>query len=140
MPCVYRCEPGGILLFNAPNVQVVRKGGGAWIDGSLPPDLVTLFDPPAWKRYFSDLAEVEVMVGSASDGEWAASLAGKMLRGIIPGRTLFRRTDGEESRLYTLLRGTALRLSRLIIPVVPSRRPPARFGVHVLMTRKQANK
>jgi SAM-dependent methyltransferase len=133
-------RPGGILLFNAPNVQVVRKGGGAWIDGSLPPDLVTLFDPPAWKRHFSDLAEVEVTAGSASDGEWAASLAGRMLRGITPGRTLFRRSGGEESRRYDLLRGAALKLSRLIIPVVPARRPPSRFGVHVLMTRKPADK
>lgn len=53
-------RPGGILLFNSPDVEACREMGGIWIAGAAPPDLVTLFDKEFWLKYFGDLAEVSV--------------------------------------------------------------------------------
>jgi SAM-dependent methyltransferase len=141
-------RPGGRVLFNAPNVQSCRGRGMAWIDGSFPPDLVTLFDPGIWPRYFAGMADVEVVVESSSDREWSGILAGGLMKRLAPGRlpkkNLFREVGaggvpehpgtGTVDRL--LLRSALLmtRLSRLVAPGI---RPPAKFGIHVNMTKKK---
>jgi SAM-dependent methyltransferase len=51
-------KPGGILLFNAPNVESCCLPGQLWIDFAPPPDVVTVFRPGFWRRYFSEAGEV----------------------------------------------------------------------------------
>jgi SAM-dependent methyltransferase len=51
-------KPGGILLFNAPNVESCCLPGQLWIDFAPPPDVVTLFRPGFWPRYFLDSGDV----------------------------------------------------------------------------------
>ena len=54
-------RPGGLLVFNAPNIQARQRADDLWIDGTPPPDLVTLFDPEFWLRPpFSELADIEL--------------------------------------------------------------------------------
>ena len=57
-----RLRPGGLLVFNAPNVDACCRPEQLWVDGTHPPDLVTLFRPAFWKERFGDLAEVETTV------------------------------------------------------------------------------
>lgn len=58
-------KPGGLLLFNSPNLSACKETGDIWVSGTAPPDLVTLFMPAFWRRYFSELASVEVVCESA---------------------------------------------------------------------------
>lgn len=53
-------KPGGILVFNSPNVESCRELGEIWIRGTSPPDLVTLFQKKYWLNHFNDLADVSV--------------------------------------------------------------------------------
>jgi SAM-dependent methyltransferase len=51
-------NPGGQLLFNAPNVEACALKAQLWIDASPPPDVVTLFRPGFWSDRFSGRAKV----------------------------------------------------------------------------------
>jgi 2-polyprenyl-3-methyl-5-hydroxy-6-metoxy-1,4-benzoquinol methylase len=55
-------KPGGMLVFNAPNVEACALEGQWWLDTVPPPDVVTLFRPGFWIRQFSDLADVNEQV------------------------------------------------------------------------------
>jgi SAM-dependent methyltransferase len=46
-------KPGGKLLFNAPNVNACWLKGQLWLDFAPPPDVVTLYMPGFWSRFFS---------------------------------------------------------------------------------------
>jgi SAM-dependent methyltransferase len=50
-------KPGGQLLFNAPNANSCYLKGQLWIDAAPPPDVVTLFRPGLWTRFWSDAAD-----------------------------------------------------------------------------------
>ena len=54
-------KPGGKLLFNTPDVKAAKEMGAIWVNGTPPPDLITLFDDSFWRRYFQDYAEVSVV-------------------------------------------------------------------------------
>jgi len=51
-------KPGGVLVFNAPNVDACVLRGQWWLDSATPPDLVTLFKPGVWSRLFKGDFEV----------------------------------------------------------------------------------
>ena len=51
-------KPGGTLLFNAPNREACWASNQLWFDSAPPPDLVTLFPPGFWRRWFADVADV----------------------------------------------------------------------------------
>lgn len=53
-------RPGGVLLFNAPNLNACVERGRAWSQEVFPPDVVTLFSPEIWTNNFSDIATVNV--------------------------------------------------------------------------------
>jgi SAM-dependent methyltransferase len=55
-------RPGGVLLFNAPNADACWLPGQLWIDGALPPDVVTLFRKGFWTERFGDVAAVKEVV------------------------------------------------------------------------------
>jgi SAM-dependent methyltransferase len=61
-------KPGGRLLFNAPNRDGLSWRNQLWFDSAPPPDVVTLFRPGFWRRYFSDVASVlEQIEGCSSE-------------------------------------------------------------------------
>jgi SAM-dependent methyltransferase len=55
-------KPEGKLIFNAPNVAACWLRGQLWIDFAPPPDVVTLYRPGFWTRFFSDEAHVTEVV------------------------------------------------------------------------------
>jgi hypothetical protein len=55
-------RPGGVLLFNAPNVEACWMNSQLWLDSAPPPDLVTLYRKGFWVQRFSHIAEVEERV------------------------------------------------------------------------------
>jgi SAM-dependent methyltransferase len=52
-------KPGGMLLFNCPDLQSVTESDAIWAD-SPPPDVITLFPETFWQNYFSGPATIEV--------------------------------------------------------------------------------
>jgi SAM-dependent methyltransferase len=55
-------KPGGILLFNAPNVEACWMDGQLWLDSAPPPDVVTLYRKGFWTKNFAHIADVEEYV------------------------------------------------------------------------------
>lgn len=53
-------RPGGLLIFNAPNLNALRSKNLLWTPTSVPPDTTTIFDPGVWEWRFSGLAKVRV--------------------------------------------------------------------------------
>jgi hypothetical protein len=51
-------KSGGKLLFNAPNLDACSRRGQLWVDSAPPPDVVTLYKPGFWTKWFSDCAAV----------------------------------------------------------------------------------
>lgn len=53
-------KPGGVLVFNAPDVLHCLQVDALWNHFTPPPDLVTLFDQTFWTRQFGEEASVEM--------------------------------------------------------------------------------
>ena len=47
-------KPGGKLLFNTPDAKAAIEMQAIWVNGTPPPDLITLFDETFWRRCFQD--------------------------------------------------------------------------------------
>jgi SAM-dependent methyltransferase len=62
-------KPQGKLIFNAPNVTACWLRGQPWIDFAPPPDVVTLYKPGFWTRFFSDEAFVTEVVENCQPQE-----------------------------------------------------------------------
>ncbi len=62
-------RPGGLLLFNAPNVAFCQEHGLLWTPSTGPPDLVTLFDASFWSKQFTARAHTTITYapGTLSD-------------------------------------------------------------------------
>lgn len=54
------CKPGGKVLLNAPNVAAAKEMNSVWINGTTPPDLITLFSESFWINYFKNVALTQV--------------------------------------------------------------------------------
>jgi SAM-dependent methyltransferase len=52
-------KPGGILLFNAPNLRSCYLRGQLWLDSAPPPDVVTLFSPGFWSQHLGREVQVD---------------------------------------------------------------------------------
>lgn len=52
-------KPGGILLFNCPDLQSIIESKKIWVT-TPPPDLITVFPETFWKKYFSHSAEIVI--------------------------------------------------------------------------------
>ncbi len=76
-------RPGGLLVFNAPNVAACREQGVLWPQSALPPDVVSLFDEGFWRRQFGSACEVEVEARRLSHGERARAAVGALRSGRI---------------------------------------------------------
>lgn len=127
-------DESGVLVFNAPNAQVVRARGGLWNASTTPPDLVTLFTPDFWAHQFSERADVAVEITDVEPGRQLIELLRPSTdrRGhtsLLDARVTS--TAGATARPWRLLRSffsVAGRVARRL-RLLPRR--PAEFGVHV---------
>lgn len=62
-------RPGGLLVFNAPNLNAIRSKNEIWAPTSVPPDTTAIFSPGVWEWRFSDLAKVRVIEARESTRE-----------------------------------------------------------------------
>lgn len=78
-----RLRPGGMLVFNAPNVDAYRERGTVWSASALPPDLVTLYSPRFWRQNFDAHCLVEVKEGRLPYKQRIREMASALRRGHI---------------------------------------------------------
>jgi len=99
-------KPGGILIFNSPNVAACKEINEIWIHEGTPPDLVTLFQNSFWNKHFGDQVDTE-LIGCPADGCTSLKILLKKSLGLKHMRTesgyLFKQNP-------KLLRHAALRL------------------------------
>ena len=136
---------GGLLLFNAPNVNACKRFRDLWVSQTTPPDLVTLFKPGMWTSQFNELAEVAVV---ALPERTPAALR-KIWRKIKHGTTILTRQQSiyssgtiasnsnsdanhSESPFIHALKKTVLVLAKPLL----AKSIPAEFGVLVTMRKR----
>jgi SAM-dependent methyltransferase len=137
-------RPGGKLMFNAPNRRALHLRGQLWLDSAPPPDLVTLFPPGFWQRWFSNEAAVSESMDPISPEQSLPVVLRKMLRrrwqSPVPqpmsadqgqGRTWTQRVGP----VWSLFERAVCKLARItgIVQCVPPQ--PAEFGLMVTMTK-----
>ncbi len=141
-------RPGGLLVFNCPNVELCHLQHETWIPGARPPDLVTLFDARMWENMFHDQARVNVDCRRADPKERLALFASS-IRNESTKESLFRAADGSEHQqngargagpragIATAARSVVwwmLNLTRAgwLLPPLP-----AKYGMFVTMVRNE---
>jgi 2-polyprenyl-3-methyl-5-hydroxy-6-metoxy-1,4-benzoquinol methylase len=141
-------RPGGKLLFNAPNANACWLKGQLWIDFAPPPDVVTLYTPGFWTRFFSDEAYVSEEIEDCPPDYSLVIGLRKSLRSwrrprrgsIDDSLTRYKygpvESSGPVDKLWAFVERSALRvISRLgVISLVPGQ--PAPFGLFVALTKK----
>jgi hypothetical protein len=141
-------KPGGILLFNAPNLEACWLRGQLWLDGAPPPDLVTLFKPGFWGLFFSDVASVEEKVETCAP-ELAVRIALNNLRRawLPPEPRLLeyeyppseQETEGPRRNITRLVASLKSSVASTVIALCPRSIVPelaTEFGLFVTMTKK----
>jgi SAM-dependent methyltransferase len=141
-------KPGGRLLFNAPNADSCCLKDQLWIDASPPPDVVTLFRPGFWKRFFSDVTDVvEEIETEPPERSFAIVLRKLACRWRPPtavaleesysdfkGPRTRSKTLGD--RLWNLVERGTIKLGKCTRSLGLTRRQPSPFGLFVTMTRR----
>lgn len=137
-------KPGGLVLFNAPNVDACRYTGELWLESTKPPDLVTLFSPELWEPRFKHLADVQVLLRLADPKE-AAWLRWRRIKRKLglqfrPRAYLARvARRGVTSRIASHVEAFAIRaLSRFTIieRVARISKIPSEYGTFVILRKK----
>ncbi len=127
-------RPGGLIVFNAPDVDACRERNALWAT-TPPPDLVTLFSERFWRERFSDRAIVRVTCAPMASGERLSALR-RRVTGRLEPRYERRVADpvppqrnGRSSLWHPTLR-VAAALARLL--------PPLRsdYGLLVVMEKR----
>jgi SAM-dependent methyltransferase len=141
-------KPGGRLFFNAPNAGGCWLRGQLWIDYAPPPDVVTLYQPGFWRRFFSDQAYVSEEVEKCPrDVSFVIGLR-KLTRRWRPPRPApmadgYARYKGGPSevpstsdKLWFVFERNAVRaMAKLgLLSLVPAL--PTPFGLFVTLTRR----
>lgn len=148
-----KLRPGGMLLFNAPNVEACEKFDDIWLSGTMPPDLVNLFDRKIWERYFGGSAEVITMIETERPEKVFKKIVRKMVTGSsVPKAKVNlytavraggenehkeRSTDAVRLRYARgLLSGIYHRLLDTILALPLGNRYPSEFGEYIVMRKK----
>jgi len=148
-----KLRPGGILLFNAPNVEACEKFDDIWLSGTMPPDLVNLFDRKIWGRYFGGCAEVTAKIETERPEKVFKKIVRKMFSGTsVPKAKVNLYTDGlaggENERKEGTTDVVRLRYARGLLSRVYHRlldnvlalplgdRYPSEFGQYIIMRKK----
>jgi SAM-dependent methyltransferase len=141
-------RPGGKLLFNAPNALACWLRGQLWIDFAPPPDVVTLYTPGFWTRFFSDEAFVTEKIEYCPPDysfhiwirkftqRWQAPRFGSLDDSLENYKYGPRESSTLGRHMRNVVRRVGLRLSSGIgitslLPVLPTP-----FGIFVTLTRK----
>jgi 2-polyprenyl-3-methyl-5-hydroxy-6-metoxy-1,4-benzoquinol methylase len=140
-------KPGGKLLFNAPNLDALWFRGQLWFDDAPPPDVVTLFKPGFWTRFFSVDANVleEVENCSKHSSAWIALKRGLHAWKAPTPRLLegeFARHDPSDAAGKRVIKkctalakkGIKTMINLCPDPLIP--RQPTEVGLLVSMTKK----
>jgi SAM-dependent methyltransferase len=130
---------GGVLLFNAPNLDACHALDLPWLSGAAPPDLVTVFPPDFWQRHFSALANISVRVAMDLPLTSFRRRREARSRPVAPMFSLF----GASAAAVPTREGLAKRgmrsvirvAGRLLPPVGPFVPLPQEFGVYVRMEK-----
>lgn len=144
-------NPGGFLLFNAPNVDACDQFGEMWVSGAMPPDLVTVFHRGSWCYLEKQGYQVSIDIGA----ERPENVLRKKIRKVVSGSTLpvasvslragnvggraGKRSSGNRKVAFRTLRSLLSRLYHSAINVVASamyaRRYSAEFGLYVTVCK-----
>lgn len=141
-------KPGGKLLFNAPNALACWLKGQLWIDFAPPPDVVTLYEPGFWTRFFSDEAfvteEIENCPADYSLRIWLRKYMYRWrpprTRSLNDGVGYYRDGPPQEPGALPSLRSAiekgVLKIGFKLgaMSLVPSQAAP--FGLYVTLTKK----
>ena len=133
-------KPGGKLLFNAPDVKAAKEMDAIWVNGTPPPDLITLFDESFWRRYFQDYAEVSVVYEPYSHKVNAQKLVKRLLKHqYLPREPVQMFAANSPRRLIPMVQFLVslpvVFLSK--VNLIPHLRNE--FGMFVIVTKKKSN-
>lgn len=136
---------GGLLLFNAPNVNACKRFKELWVSQTTPPDLVTLFHPDVWKSQFNELAEVDVTITpertpAALKKIWKKIKLGTTLlppkQSIYSPMTVAKNSatdvNNRDSPITQAIKKTVLKVAKPLL----GNSIPAEFGVLVAMRKR----
>jgi len=137
-------RPGGILVFNTPNVAACRQNE-LWIRIAFPPDIVTLFSEKFWNDNFNEIADVQIKYekpdGLIKFNKLRNNLSGVAREFPAPQRKICEVMDvnqdaGRENPFLSLLKTPVKPVFKLLgdIGLFPSYVPE--FGMHVTMVKK----
>jgi SAM-dependent methyltransferase len=148
-----KLKSGGILVFNAPNVEACEVFNDIWLSGTTPPDLVNLFSRNIWGAHFEGQADVTVEIETEQPERAFRKLVRKYRYGTsVPlatawlyankpviaagdngdndaGMVRFGRTRGVLSAVYHTVVNSVLALA-------VGERYPSEFGQYVFMRKK----
>ena len=136
-------KPGGILVFNAPNVNAVIEKDELWVTTS-PPDLVTLFPPGFWEARFGSSHDVSVQIVEERGMDALKIFLNKLLgrsHARMSEKALFDSSVTEERTTLAIRAPSAIKamLRRLLDLVAWHRLCPrysAEGGVHVMIRKR----
>jgi 2-polyprenyl-3-methyl-5-hydroxy-6-metoxy-1,4-benzoquinol methylase len=138
-------KPGGMLLFNAPNVRSCYLRNQLWLDSAPPPDVVTLFAPKFWSRQMTEFTEIseneEMLPADLGLKVGLRKLFGRRWNRPEPAAPLTSqnaaaagsRISGGAWDVFERAVAKGGRLTGLSRWAVPQ---PAEFGLHIRMTKK----
>ena len=132
-------QPGGVLVFNAPNKLACALPGQLWLDSAPPPDLITLFPPGFFARAFAEEAVIEERVSFVKKRRaaeiWASGILRERWVPPTPAGADGPR-GGQRAAKGRLLKRVLVRLgaSGAISKLLPTY--PAEFGYLVKLTKR----
>lgn len=146
-----KLRTGGLLIFNAPNVEACEKFGDIWLTGTTPPDLVNLFSDKIWGRHFEAQAEVFTEVAIERPELVIKKIVRKILFGSsVPKPSVYLYSKGEvdntekakttDTVRFCHVRGLLSKVYHKIINAVLAlvfgARYPSEFGQYVIMRKR----
>lgn len=153
--CISLLRPGGILVFNAPNVAVCYEQNIIWVKGTSPPDLVTLFRHDFWEKYFRNYVQTKTYCEKVSDvhllklfveDRFRRSPKKQLTRSLFRNSSMTSQSttkvaeDSKGNFFFSAIRALAVGIFRSskLAKLLPSYHSD--FGVYVVMTRMEQNR
>jgi SAM-dependent methyltransferase len=142
-------QPGGLLLFNAPNADSCWLKGQLWIDAAPPPDVVTLFRPGFWRKYFATVTDVvekvemcppdeafRIELGKTFGRHWSRPVPLALNASVNDYQRGRTETPVWTDKLWHMFERGALKIGRMSSLLRSTTSQPSPFGLFVEMTKK----
>jgi SAM-dependent methyltransferase len=130
-------NPGGILLFNVPNLAAVQEMNSIWTNTAPPPDVVTLFDASFWDHFFSDKVDIQITYEPYDHKSNLVKHVGNLLKRPYLSQRKVSINDSQTKSNRTIIQkiprvafNYAPLFTRYILP-----RYTAEYGMYVRMTK-----